>query len=162
MKKKGQIQSGETVVVIIIVIIMLVIGLVFVAGRKKNSITEETTTLNELKAKEIATVSSKLKELKCSDYGVMVNTCFDYHRLRAFSSVVSSNKQNSKDYYYSVLGNSKIELKIITSNPPENITIYDFNNSINKSSSPVFIPTLVLDSMNKKSYFAILEVRTYS
>jgi type II secretory pathway pseudopilin PulG len=49
--KKGQIQSGETVVVIIIVIIMLIIGLVFMAGRKKNSVNEEATTLNELKAK---------------------------------------------------------------------------------------------------------------
>jgi hypothetical protein len=166
MKKKAQVQNMETIVVIIIVVIMMVIGLVLVTKNKKNNIEQDLTELNEMKAMDVAIVASNLNELKCSDYSAMIKTCFDYQRLVAFSNIVNQNKQNSFDYYYSLLGNSKISIQIIKKYDPvlidENITLYDYNNSANKSSFPVFIPTIVLNSIEEQSYFAIIEVRTYS
>jgi hypothetical protein len=160
--KKAQLQSGETVVVIIIVTIMIIVGLVFATRNKESSIEEEVETRNDLQAMSVALATSNLNEVRCSEYGVMPNTCMDYHRIKAFNIVVSQNLHKSKDYYYPVFGNSKIDIKILTAEPQENITLYDFNNSANKSSSPIFIPVIVRDSIHDINYFGILEVRTYS
>jgi hypothetical protein len=168
ISKKAQLQSGETVVVVIIVTIMIIIGVVVATKNKANSITQESEDLNDLKAMNVAILASHFNELKCSDYSVMVNSCIDMYRAQAFADIVSTNKQNSKEYYYSSLGNSKIVLTIyMPISTPEKyeqqtITLYDYDNSANKSSSPVFMPVIVLDAQNKVSYFSILEVRTYS
>jgi len=168
MNKKAQLQSGETVVVIIIVTIMIIIGVVVATKNKANSITQESEDLNDLKAMNVAILASHFNELKCSDYSVMVNSCIDMYRAQAFAKIVSTNKQNSKEYYYSLLGNSKVVLTIFIPLPysniyeQKNITLYDYGDSANKSSSPVFMPVIVLDAQNKVSYFSILEVRTYS
>ncbi|MGV8163014.1 MAG: hypothetical protein ACP5N2_06810 [Candidatus Nanoarchaeia archaeon] len=161
--KKAQIQSGETVVVIIIVTIMIIVGLVFASRTKTTNITQEANALEEVNAMKVALVASSLNELKCSEYSAMVKSCIDYYRIIAFNNTVLANKQNSKEYYYSLLGNSKIDITIIyLDGDKEKITIYDYNNSANKSSSPVFIPSIVLNTLTKESYFSIMEVRTYS
>lgn len=160
--RKGQVQSGETVVVVIIVTIMIVIGLVFATKSKQGSIEQAVEEINEQEAMEVAIIASSLNELRCSDYSTMVKSCLDLHRLYAFSEVVENDKEDSFRHYYDLLGNTKLEVKILTSEPKINITLYDYNNSANKSSSPVFIPTIVFDSITQQSYFAILEVRTFS
>lgn len=160
--KKAQIQSGETIVVIILVSIMIMIGLVFATKSKKSNLENEQENINDLKAMEVAVVASNLNEIKCSDYSIMVKSCFDIYRLRAFKNVVEEDKQGAYAHYYDILGNTKLEINILTSNPPENIVLYDYEDSGDKSSSPVFIPTIVLDNINKKSYFAVLKVSTFS
>jgi hypothetical protein len=161
MNRKAQIQNMETIVVIIIISIIMIIALVFVVKSKQGSVKTQTSALDEEKAMEVAIVASNLNELRCSEYNAMMKTCFDYHRLRAFKNVVENeDNKDAFNYYYSLLGNSKIVVQIITK--AENVTIYDYGDSAGKSSSPVLIPTIVLDSLTKQSYFAILEVRTFS
>ena len=163
MKKKGQLQSGETVVVIIIVIIMLIVGIVFFVRSKDQSIKNEAQSMTDINAIKISIVASNLNELKCSDYNVMVKTCFDYYRLKAFANTVDADKQESKQYYYFAFRNSKITIKVIMPNQTvENMTLYDYNNTANKSSTPTFIPIIVANPMTGENYFSVIEVRTYS
>jgi hypothetical protein len=161
LNKKAQIQSGEAVVVVIIVIIMIVIGIVYMTKNKMSNLTEDAKELNDVRSMEVALIASNLNELKCSEYSTMVKTCFDYQRLKAFKNVIEQNDRETQEYYYNLFGNSKIDIQLIAT-ASENIALYDYNDSANKSSSPVFIPTIVLNPMTKESYFAILEVRTYS
>ena len=65
----------------------------------------------------VAIVASNLNELKCSEYTAIMKTCYDYQRLKAFSIVVQSNKQNSYEHYYYLLGNSKVDVQIVTGVP---------------------------------------------
>jgi hypothetical protein len=165
ISRKAQIQNAETIIVIVIVTMMVIIGLVFVVKNKKNNIELQSDDFAEQKAMEVAIVASNFNELRCSEYSAMIKTCYDYQRLLAFSNVLEKNKQNSYEYYYYLLGNSKIDVQIITGNLPpnkQNISLYNYNNSANKSSFPVFIPITVQNSMTKESYFAVIEVRTYS
>lgn len=160
--RKAQIQSGETVVVVIIVIILIILGLVFATRNKQGTIKQETDEMNAQKAMQVAMIASNFNELKCSDYSVLAKSCLDKYRVEAFSRVVKDSTQDSFEYYYKLLGNSKVIVRIITSPGMENYTLFDYNNSANMSSTPVFIPTIVQDKIEKKSYFAIIEVRTYS
>jgi hypothetical protein len=162
-QKKGQLQSGETIVVIIIVIIMLIVGLVYFVNSKESSIKAESSSMNDINAMKTAIIASSLNELKCSASSVMVKTCFDYYRMKSFGKIVEDNKQESQQYYYFVFKNSKIVVRVMMPNATvENVTLYDYNNSANKSSSMTFIPLIVENPMTEEKYFSILEVRTYS
>jgi hypothetical protein len=161
--KKAQLQSGETIVVIIIVIIMLVVGIVFFTNRKMEGAKAESENLKTIDSMKITVVASSLSELKCSEYSTMVKTCFDYYRLKAFAGTVDADSQGARAYYYSILRNSRVDVKVIMPNSTvENITLYDYNNSANKSSSITFIPVIVSNPLNGEKYFSVLEVRTFS
>ncbi len=163
--KKGQIQNAETIIVIIIVTILMVIGAVFAIRYKGNNTETEKKDLNEEEAMKVVIVASSLNELRCSEYSAMIKTCFDYQRLLSFSKIVTENRQDSFNYYHYLFGNSRISIQIITGDiPPENrnILLYDYDDAEGKSSSPVFIPVIVMNSLTKESYFSVLEVRTYS
>lgn len=159
--KKGQMQNAETIIVIVIVTIMMLIGLVVVVKNRMREVKNNSEDISVQRAMEVAIVASNMNEIKCSEYTAMIKTCYDYHRLKAFSSVLSKNMHNSSLFYYYLLGNSKVEVKIITGTP-ENITLYNYNDSANKSSFPVNMPVMVMNSMTKESYFAVMEVRTHS
>lgn len=164
--KKAQVQSGETIIVIIIVTIMIIIGLVIASKTKTRNATEESTALNEIDTMKIALIASSLNELKCSEYSAMVKTCMDYHRILSFRDTVLEDKQSSKNYYYSLLGDSEIKIKMIMPDQEPSVqvvTLYKYDNiSANKSSSSVFIPLIVFNTMEKENYFSVLEVRKYS
>ena len=139
--KKAQIQSGETIVVIIITSIMIIIGLVYATKSKTDRINEESENIKDINAMTIALTASNLNELKCSEYNTLVKTCLDYYRILAFNETLGKNKQGSKEYYYSAFGNSKITINILEETTSyttkETITIYNYNNSLNKSSTPI-------------------------
>lgn len=161
LHKKGQMQNAETIIVIVIVTIMMLIGLVVIVKNRMREAKNTSEDVSVQRAMEIAIVASNMNEIKCSEYTAMIKTCYDYHRLKAFSNVLSKNMHNSSLFYYYLLGNSKVEVQIITGTP-ENITLYNYNNSEDKSSFPVHMPVMVMNSMTKESYFAVMEVRTYS
>jgi hypothetical protein len=163
--RRAQLQNAETMIVIIIVTIMMVIGLVFVMKFKARNVEKQDDALDEERAMEIFLSASGLNELRCSKYAVKINTCYDHQRIMALSYVLENNLQGSYDYYYNILGNSKITVQIITGDLPEderNITLYNYNNSGNKSSSPVMMPIMIMDGITGSTYFGVLEVRTYS
>ncbi len=142
---------------------MIIVGLVFFVNSKNGSIQTEKQNMNDINAMKIAVIASSLNELKCSDSNVMVKTCFDYYRLKAFKSTIDADKQEAKQYYYFVFKNSKITVRIMMFNSTvENVTLYDYNNSANKSSTPTFIPILINNPISNENYFSILEVKTYS
>lgn len=163
MNKKGQIQSGETVTVVIILIILIVLGIVYAANSKTDSLQKDREKQQEIDGMKIAVLAAGMDELKCSVYSAKVSTCLDIYRVEAFSEMMQANTLSAKEYYYNTFKNSKIELNIIINETnTENVVIYDFNNSENKSSSPIFFPVTVSDPVNDKNYFSILEVRTYN
>lgn len=161
--KKGQIQSGETVTVVIILIILIVLGIVYASNSKIAGLQKDNEKQKEIDGMKIAVLAAGMDELKCSVYSAKVSTCLDIYRLSAFSQIVSQNLYSSKEYYFNTFRNSKIEVNIIVNDTyVENIVLYDFNNSENKSSSPIFFPLTVSDPVSKINYFSIMEVRTYN
>jgi ribosomal protein L7/L12 len=134
IRRKGQVQLGETTAVIIIVIILLVIGIVFWNNVNSSDIKSMQSQSQELSVIEIANIVSELPELKCYDSGVNKYNCIDWYKVKAMSESINNTEDKSVlEYYNNYFKNSKI--MIIKIYPEEgNITLYDakLNNSSKK------------------------------
>lgn len=161
MKRKGQIQSGESITVVIIVIILIILGLVFGFNREQSANTDAKAQQEQLSAVRITEVATNLDELKCSRFKSTGNLCMDIYKAKALSGIIKEDKENAYKTYYEMFRNSQINISIIYPNP-ENIQIYDYNDSINKSSKTSFTPLVVWDPVKKVKSFAIMEVSTYN
>jgi len=161
MKKKAQIQSGESITVVIIVVILIILGLVFGFSREQSANTEAKAQQEQLSAVRITELATNLDELKCSRYESTGDVCIDIYKAKALAEIIKEDKEDAYKNYYEMFRNSQINISIIYPNV-ENIQIYDYNDSINKSSKTSFTPILVWDPVRNVKSFALMEVSTYN
>lgn len=160
MKKKAQIQGGETIAVIIIIVILVIIGIMFGSNRKIDDIQTETRQIEHQNAMRIALKASNLQELKCSSVENTRNMCMDLLKIKSVSEVI---KEDTEAYiqYQGVFENTEINVDIIYP-VKARYTLYNYNDTANKSRFATYIPLLVIDPITETNSFAMLEIATYS
>ena len=158
MKKKAQIQSGETIIVLIIVMILLILGLVFYSSFQGESRQEERTREAQINAMSIALRTANLEELRCSQIVQRLERCIDYYKLELTPDIINQNFEK----YFSFFGNTNVTLHFVT-NPKEYpkhpVNIYSYTGNFTRQSIPSFLPIIIRDPVERINYFGYLEVR---
>lgn len=160
MKNKAQIQGGETIAVVIIIVILVIIGIMVGSNRKIDDIQDEQKKIDYQNAMRIALKASNLQELRCTSIDNTRNACMDLLKIKSVSKIIT---QDTEAYiqYQEVFENTEINVDIIYP-VEEKYTIYNYNDTANKSRFATFIPLLVMDPITGKNSFAMLEIATYS
>lgn len=158
MKKKSQIQMGESIAILFIFFILLIFGFVFYMNVMKSSAKVESEENIQLKAIGIAQKVSFLPELQCSEENVRAENCIDLYKLEAASKLLKINNI----YYYDIFESSRIRVdEIIPKSGKEwplyNNTMQDYKNRLS-----TFIPISLFNATSKKYNFGILVVDTYT
>ena len=164
-QKKAQVQMGETVAVIFIVMILIALGFVFYASISKGTHAKNVKEIFEKKARSTAEAVLSMPELDCSINGEKQPTCIDEKKAEAFENLTTSNS-NFKEYYYDLLGFSKITLKIMDINGGSftESTLYSKIITDFKTKSEYQMPVAVYDGMengNEIYLFGILFIDVY-
>lgn len=162
MKRKAQMQGGETIAVVVIVVILIMIGVSFGVNRQITDIEQEGKKLDYQKAIQVALKAADMQELKCSSANSIGNTCLDKYKVRSMGQVIKDNPE-AYLYYQGIFENTEIKIEVL--HPPstkKNYTIYNFNDTINKTRVATYIPVIVQDPINNIKSFAVMEVATYS
>ncbi len=155
--KKAQIQSGESITVVIIVMILIIIGLVYLSNFRT---TQTQSLLEDESDLDILSTSlriSNMEEFTCtSEVATIGYKCFDYFKVKAFKNL------QDDPYYIRRMGNVNLTLIIYddlntTLQINESINFFD-NLQENRRIERTFYPINVYHPVDKKTYFAILEV----
>jgi len=162
MKKKAQMQMGESIAIIIIVLILLIGSLTFYAKLKSASINNKKSLFQELDVVKLSQITYSLPEIQCSFAEVSDYGCVDSLKFKYLSDIINSSSNNQVYFYYrDLFGTSKIYLETI--NNSGNITYYElyYNKRNSTGNSSVFMPTIVYDPINNTNTFGILTVVKY-
>jgi len=159
MKKKAQIQMGESIAVIIIITIMIFFALAFYSKVKTLDIKEEANKFNQYDAIKLANIVSNMPEILCSRQRVIDINCVDEYKLLALNTSISGGE--SFFYYRSLFGNSRISVKQMY---PSNkfYSIYENNFTSNQSIDAILIPITIYNPITRKNAFGVLKVEAYS
>ena len=168
MKRKSQIQMGETIAILIIFILFVSFGLIFYARMMEQGNQDKREESLELWAVQVAQKASFLPELQCSEENVRKDNCIDLLKITKAAEIFDQRKI---DYYYPMFGLANITIIVIFPNDPTDIhlgtdnyvelyTEIPPNDKMLKKES-TFIPITLKDYANKKSYFGILSVEVY-
>jgi hypothetical protein len=157
MKKKSQVQMGETIAVLFVFFILVFMGFMFYTKIIKANIGEESAERNQLKAIEIAQRVSFLPELQCSQENIVTDNCIDILKLGAASEIIPKNEI----FYYDKFLLSTISIKeiypgssewILYDRPPEGLA--------NKISTN--IPIALFNATQRKYSFGVLTINTFN
>jgi len=165
MKKKSQIQIGETIAVLFVFFILVVIGFIFYSKIIRGTIEVEKDELSQLQSIGVAQKIMFLPELQCSEDGIIIDNCIDLAKLRA----VTENKLMKSDlYYFDLLEFSDVSvLQIYPQEPvlcgtsracaPYSKPLTDFKNKFETN-----VPIDLYDSSAKKHSFGLMTITTYT
>lgn len=162
--KKAQIQNMETITVIIIIIVLIIFGIVYATSQRTDSLEQERIRTQDLKAMEIATNALNMNFVKCSEAGASIEACADYYKIKTLNKTTMTDENLM--HFYRLFGDSKIKVNIyknLTAPNEENqkITIYSAPGMENKSQMMIRTPINVRDPVQRKTYFAIMEVTAF-
>jgi hypothetical protein len=151
MKKKSQLQSGESIAIVIIVILLIIIGIVFWNKLKMQDIKELKRVQEEMNTIELAKITSELPELRCytSEATTKVN-CFDWYKLLAFNKTMNDPATHDRMmlFYNGYFGNSRITIQQLY--PDEvNITLYSFN--ITSQTTQLISIPIIIEKNNERN-----------
>ena len=159
----------ESIAVVIIIGIMIVLGLVFAFNFKSEDIKIEADEQKNIQALTIALRASSLEELKCSSFTSSGNLCLDLLMIQAVSQYVTPVNDEAYKYYYDQFKTSKIVIKIISPELPDNdeeFVLFDYAPEPvpGKESSlrSIYFPVLLYDPINNIYYFSMMEAGVYS
>lgn len=166
MRKKSQIQMGETIAVLIIFFILIVIGFIFFTRVIKGNIEIEIEESRQLKAVEIAQRASFLPEIQCSEENIVTDNCIDILKLEAATEGTIADPsiiETNQIFYYDKLQFSDISIEEVY---PGN-RIWDlYNRPLGEgnftSKMSTNIPIALFDPTKKKYYFGVMKVDTYT
>ena len=106
MRRKSQIQMGETIVVLFIFFMLIIIGFIFYTKIIKGKIELEKEETSQFKSIEIAQKVMFMPELQCSEDSIIIDNCIDLLKLESAQELMTA-KDNEK-YYYDLLEFSDI------------------------------------------------------
>ncbi len=142
ISRKAQVRMMETVMILVIFFIIVVLGFMFYSRMQESTMKELRRERFEEEAIAISQNILYLPELACTEKNVMVDICFDIHKLEAFSEIVVPENRQAFLFYQKDLGESRITVKkifppgqedkwVIYDNPPVNAEeISSINTSI--------------------------------
>lgn len=162
--KKAQVQNMETVAVVIIIIILIIFGIVYATNQKKTSLEGEVQRLKDIDVMKLTTNIINMDFVRCSQLEANLETCVDYHKILALKD--ETTKDKNYEYFYHLFGDTEIKLIILknltnTELDTENITIYEAQETENRTKIPINTPVTVKEIVTDVNYFAIMEVTVF-
>jgi len=156
MKKKSQMQFGETIAILFIFFMLLVVGLVFYVKIKTASVGQDISEYKDVRAVELSQTVAFLPEFQCTEMNVVEPSCFDKYKILAMQKVSEANHA----YYYRDLGDILIEVQQIY---PFGETIVPYNSTPETFTvaSQAHIPISLYDVESEKYIFGVLRITTY-
>lgn len=155
MRPKAQVKMFETISILFIFLIMVVFGFIFYAGIQKTTFKREKEETISLNAIQVAQEISFFPEIQCSKENEF--DCIDILKLQSAQRIM-----NDTDYYYPILGYSRITVKSIYP-VSKNWTLYDKKPSENSvlETTSIQIPTSIFDPFTSVYYFGVINVEVY-
>ena len=153
----------ETIAVLLIFFVLIGFGLIFYVRVYSGSIGETEEEYFELKAIQTAQLVSFLPELQCTSptsMNIVDDNCFDLLKVKALSEIIKNDQKLRNEYYYDLLGSSKISVEQIY--PSEmKWDVYDKSPANKKSISSIKIPISLYNASSKKNNFGVLNIDIY-
>lgn len=159
--KRAQIQSGETITVLVIIAVLIALGLIFGFNTEQSSIQQDQEQIQEQRAISLALKAANLKELKCSEYDSAGVLCIDEFKATAISKIIQKNTERAYLFYYDIFRNSEIKIIPLYPQEQDNITIYNFNDTANKTKRTSQRPIILINPVTEKRSFALLQTAIY-
>ena len=163
MRRKSQIQIGETIAVLAVFFILIVIGFVFYTKVFKGSVELQREESRQLKAVEIAQRASFLPEVQCSDENIVIDNCIDIYKLEAAAEGTPSIIKNNEIFYFDRLQFSDISIQKIY---PGSDSWVLYNESLGEgnftSKISTNIPIALFNPAEKTYSFGVMKVDTFS
>ena len=157
MKKKSQVQMGETIAVLFVFFIIIVIGLIFYTKVLKGNISTEKGEQSELRSISIVQKVMFLPEVQCSVNGIIQDNCIDILKINYVKNAMSQNQI----FYYDLLEFSDIKIAQIFPSS-KNWTLYSRPTDQFQNRYVTNIPISLYDPLARKFGFGIMEVTTYA
>lgn len=156
MKRKAQLQFGETIAILFIFFMLLVVGLIFYVRIKTASVGQDISEYKDVQAVELSQTVAFLPEFQCTEMNVVEPSCFDKYKILAMEKV----SQNNFAYYYRDLGNIVVEVQQIY---PAGETIVPYNGTPEEFTvaSKSHIPISLYDVESEKYIFGVLRITTF-
>ncbi len=159
MRKKGQVQMGESIAVIIIVIILIFFGVIFWNNVSRSSGEEALKQDQELETIQIANLIPNMPELKCYEGGSEPVGCLDWYKIIAFNKTLDEDSK-AKEYYAQYFAHTKIT--IVKVYPEElNVTIFDASIDGAVKGVKITIPVNIYDPVLRKNSYGLIVVDGY-
>src|SRR3989338_2076032 len=160
MKKRAQIQIGETIAVLIVFFVLVAIGFIFYATIIKSSIETEKEELSQLKSVGIAQRMMFLPEVQCSENNILTDSCIDMLKLDAAEKTMRDNGI----LYFDLLEFSEINVTIIypqsAAAAKSRWTIYSREPENYRSSFLTRVPVSIFDPTSRTYIFGVLSIET--
>ncbi len=162
-RKKGQIQTLETIAVLFVFFVLLMLGVVFYIGYSRGRADIRLVEFHQAQSVQIAERVIDLAELQDTRQGVSTVNCFDALKVRALGEVLSEDEGLRFGLYNDKFGNSLIVLHQIYPKTAD-FVIYNNTNPDFRYSFPFFIPKCVYDPLKGHNGYGVglLEVNYYA
>ena len=163
MRRKSQIQMGETIAVLVIFFILIVIGFTFYTRVIKGSVEIQREESRQLKAVEIAQRASFLPEVQCSEENIIIDNCIDILKLEAATEGTPSIIENNEIFYFDRLQFSDISIEEIY--PGSNSWVLyskSLGGAIFTSKISTNVPIALFDPTVKTYSFGVMKVDTFA
>lgn len=166
MKKKAQAGMFEIIMVLFVFFLLVGFGLIFYAGMQKRSSAEDSKSALELRAVRVAQIASTLPELQCSLDNAVRENCVELQKISSAEKVMQQNAPE----YYDIFGYGEIYVEKMYPEQPflnpssaeKNKLILYRNTGGKRDVTAIQIPVTIYDSVERKSYFGVLNVLVYS
>ena len=162
MKKKGQIQTLETMAVLFVFFFLIAISMIFLSTYQKGRAEVAVHDLYMKQAERIAKSVLDTPEFRTTKKGIKGTNTFDLMKMVAFRDVLDQNPELEFAIYKEKFGNSRI---IVHSLYPvkQDYEIYGTLIEDHKGDRyPYFIPVSLYDPLDSSLSFALLEVQYYA
>ena len=160
MKKRAQIQIGETIAVLFVFFVLVAIGFVFYAAVIKSNVATEKEELSQLKSVGIAQRVMFLPEVQCSENNVVTENCVDAMKLDAAEKTMRDNSI----FYFDLLEFSEVNVTQVY--PPPTVTekskwsIYSRKTENSRNSFLTRVPISIFDPKTRTYRFGVLSIET--
>ena len=159
MKKKSQIQIGETVAVLFVFFILIVVGLIFYVKVIKGNLSSEKEEISQLKSVGIDQRVMFLPEIQCSKDAVKEeSSCIDILKLESAPGIIKENEL----YYYDLLEFSDINVFEVYPMRNKQWNLYSRKNENLENKFVTNVPISLYDPAARRKSFGILRVETFS
>ena len=157
MKKKSQIQIGETIAVLFVFFILVIIGFIFYAKVIKGNIESEKGEVSQLNSVGVAQRVMYLPEIGCSEDNVIIDNCADILKLKPAQDIMSQNEI----YYFDILQYSSVNISQIYPPGPTR-TLYSKKLDGFATKFITNVPISLYEPTTRKYGFGVLTIETMS
>lgn len=166
MRRRAQVQMGESVAIILIVIILIILALVFYAKIKESDIQVKKEEIGELDLVKLSQIVYALPEIQCSAAEVTDYGCVDLLKFEYLSEIITESYENTVDkkvyfYYRELFKTARISLEMIKNNGEVSSWELFASDRDYNSKTPLYMPVVVFNATNDQNYFGILTVEKY-